>query len=393
MGIRKRKRKASKSAYCIDYRVNRRRKREFVGPGSEVAATVPGKRKMEIAEGRYLKQKQEPQRELFADFAKEFEAIHVSRKRAARRYRSCLKHLCREFGAKLLDEITPENVERYQVKRKEAKGRTPKDATVNREIATLKVLFNKAILWGRVAANPVKVKLFKERPRLRYLSSEEALRLIEAAREPLKSIITVAVHTGMRKSEILGLKWEQINLETGFIYLGETKNDEPREVPLNETLTGLLKRHTPSRFGKGYVFTWPAGRPVRDIRGSFEAACRKAGIENFRFHDLRHTWASHMIMSGEPMLTVMTLGGWKSTAMLQRYAHLAPDHLKRAAAVTDRIFRAQPGTDTTNKPADDTSTLPADSEYRRIGRTGRRRVRKIPQRILRRVKKRCERPT
>jgi integrase len=362
MGIRKHIRKDGKVTYSIDYRVDGRRRREFIGPSRKLAEAVLGKRKMEIAEARYLDKKQGSRRVLFADFAKEFEEICVSRKRAARRYRSCLKHLCQEFGEKYLHEITPEDVERYQAKRKEDPVRIPKDATVNREIATLKALFNKAILWRRVDTNPVRVKLFKERPRLRYLSSGEVLRLIDAAREPLKSIITFAAHTGMRKSEILGLKWEQINLETGFIYLRETKNDEPREVPLNDTLTELLKRHRLSRFGKGYVFTWPTGRPVLDIRGSFEAACKKAGIEDFRFHDLRHTWASHMIMSGESMQTVMTLGGWKSTAMLQRYAHLAPDHLKRAASVTDRIFAAAAKTTDSNKPAESTPTLPADSE-------------------------------
>ncbi|MFC1667090.1 site-specific integrase [Candidatus Omnitrophota bacterium] len=133
----------------------------------------------------------------------------------------------------------------------------------------------------------------------------------------------------MFKGEILGLKWQDIDFSRRIIYLLDTKNGEKRELPMNDTVkTALLRtlRHPDSP----YVFGDKNGRPFRDIRKSFFTAIRKSGIINFRFHDLRHTFSSHLVMSGVDLNTVRELLGHKSLKMTLRYAHLSPNHKGRA---------------------------------------------------------------
>jgi integrase len=178
-----------------------------------------------------------------------------------------------------------------------------------------------------------KVKLFKvPAKRIRYLEKEEIDRLLAHCCEHLKPIVIVALHTGMRKSEILGLKWHDIDIKRNIIHLLDTKNREKREVPMNEvvqkTVIGVLK-HPDSQ----YVFCKKDGEPYGNVRKSFFTAVTKAGIINFRFHDLRHTFASQLVMSGVDLNTVRELLGHKSLEMTLRYSHLSPDHKKRAVDI------------------------------------------------------------
>jgi len=136
----------------------------------------------------------------------------------------------------------------------------------------------------------------------------------------------------MRKGEILGLKWSDIEIKRAIIHLHDTKNGEKREVPMNETvqktIIGVLKNPESQ-----YVFCNKDSKPYGDVKKSFSTACDKAKIENFRFHDLRHTFASHLVMSGIDLNTVRELLGHKSIEMTLRYSHLSPDHKKRAVDV------------------------------------------------------------
>ena len=198
----------------------------------------------------------------------------------------------------------------------------------------MKCLFNKAIAWSRYSGkNPVKgIKLFKEQPRLRFLEKEEIFKLLANCDEHLKPIVLVALHTGMRKGEILNLKWHDIDFKRDIAYLYQTKNEESREIRINNEVKSTLlkvKKHPDS----SYVFCNKNGEPYGDIKKSFFTACKKSGIiknSSFRFHDLRHTFASHLVMSGVDLNTVRELLGHKTLDMTLRYSHLSPDHKKRA---------------------------------------------------------------
>ena len=133
----------------------------------------------------------------------------------------------------------------------------------------------------------------------------------------------------MRKGEILNLKWVDVNLRTRVISILNSKNCEKREVPINEDLARTLLA-VPKNPKSPYVFCKENGMPYREVKVGFRAALRRAKIKNFRFHDLRHTFASHLVMRGVDLKTVQELLGHKDMRMTLRYSHLSADH-KRAA--------------------------------------------------------------
>lgn len=215
------------------------------------------------------------------------------------------------------------------------KGRTP--ASVNRIIAMVKHSLKKACEWELVGEETLKkvqrVKPLKgEIQRLRFLSLEECHKLIEAAEPHLKPIIITALNTGMRKGEILNLTWNQIDLKHGYIHLDRTKNGERRDIPVNSTLKALFKElFKKRRLDTDYVFVNPdTGKKYHDIKRSFTTACRRAGITDFRFHDLRHTFASHLVMNGVDLKTVQELLGHKTIKMTLKYSHLSKAHKEKA---------------------------------------------------------------
>jgi len=217
-------------------------------------------------------------------------------------------------------------MEKYKRKRQSKAS----NATVNREVACLKHIFTKAIEWGIVKKNPGrKVKLLRERnTRLRYLDEKEIRRLHDACAEHLKPIVIVALNTDMRKEEILSLRWKDLDYRIRTISILDTKNGESRELPMNDivyrTLLAVKKTDSP------WVFCKKNGERYGNVRKAFEGARKRAGIVDFRFHDLRHTFASHLVMAGVDLKTVQELLGHKSFEMTLRYAHLSPDHKKAA---------------------------------------------------------------
>jgi len=146
----------------------------------------------------------------------------------------------------------------------------------------------------------------------------------------------------MRKGEILSLKWDNVDLRHGFILLDITKNGERREIPINDTLKGVLQGIT-RRLDISYVFYDNAtGKPYQDVKRSFNTALRKAGIKNFHFHDLRHTFASHLVMAGIDITTVSRLLGHKTLTMTLRYSHLAPARMAKAVDILDKALNENP---------------------------------------------------
>lgn len=225
-------------------------------------------------------------------------------------------------------------------------------STKAKHLALMKALMRAAEReWKWIEKSPV-IKVPQERnKRVRWLEPAEAKRLIDECPEPLKSTVEFALATGLRRSNIVDLKWQQIDLQrkVAWIYPEESKSGRAIGVALNEMAEAVLRRQIGRHHNWVFVHTESVRRndgtttaSVRKMRvdsnTAWRAALKRAGIEDFRFHDLRHTWASWLIQAGVPLSALQEMGGWESIEMVQRYAHLAPNHLTEHARQIDAIF-------------------------------------------------------
>jgi len=236
------------------------------------------------------------------------------------------------FGNVNLDEVSPLDLEK--LKSSMLKAGISK-STINRHLAILKTFYNVAIEWGYANQNPVKgVKFFSEKDTLRQriLTAKEEDRLLEAASEHLKPILIIALHTGMRRGEVLSLQWSpHIDFETREIRVEETKSGKPRIVDINSRLFNELMRLKNENQNNRYVFVNPkTGKPYRKLQTSFDGACRRAGIEGLRFHDLRHTFASRLVEEGVDLIRVKELLGHSTVKITERYTHSSREERKKA---------------------------------------------------------------
>lgn len=321
-------------SYYIDYYAHGKRYREKIGPSEALAKIVLAKRKVEIAEGKFLDKKDKVKIK-FEIFADEYYNLHA--KINNKSWQSVffnLKTLKKFFSGRYLNEITPQLIEQFKAVRVQEVSHT----SVNRNLQCLKVLFNKAIAWNKFSGkNPMnEVALFKESfGRLRFLEKDEIQTLLSNCDGYLKSVVVIALNTGLRKQNILKLKWRDIDFHRGIIHIYDTKNGEKIDLPLNEISKNALiqTRRNPK---SEYVFASSSGIPFGDIKRAFHTALRRSGIKEFTFHDLRHTFASHLVMSGIDLNTVRELLGHKTLTMTLRYSHLSPDHKQRAVAVLSK---------------------------------------------------------
>lgn len=316
------------------YTYQGKRRRKAVGPYKAAAELKLKDIALKLAMGEDPDPETSEQRRiLLRDYASEYLDYSKANKGAqsARRDGVSLKHLVAAFGDLDLSAISTRQIEQYKKYRLDNGGVKP--ATINREIACLSNMFNKAVEWGYLAQSPVKgVKMFKEPPgRLRYLQPEEITALLNECSTHLRSIVLTALNTGMRLSEILNLRWSSVNLRMRTITVENSKNNERRIIPVNSTLHQELKKLSLHKQGD-YVYCSKRGQPFTNIRKGFVAACKRAGITDFRFHDLRHTFASYLVMSGANLRAVQELLGHKEISMTMRYSHLSPGHLQEAVA-------------------------------------------------------------
>jgi integrase len=231
-----------------------------------------------------------------------------------------------------LDQITGDKI--WAVVQGELK-KGNKPATVNRYLALIRCLLRMARdEWQWIVAFPKIRLLGGEVERDRWLTRDEASRLIAVCPSHLSAMVRFALATGCRAREISGLEWSRVDLERRTAWLDQTKNGTPRGVPLNDGAVAVLEEQR----GKHpqYCFTY-RGEPIRwELTNSaWHTALRKAGIKDFRFHDLRHTWASWHRQAGTSTDELKDLGGWKSRVMVDRYAKFATEHLAVAAARID----------------------------------------------------------
>jgi integrase len=317
-----------KGVWYIDYSFNGRRVRKSVGIYKRDAELALKEAELKIVKGEFLGMEEE-KKIMFDELSAEYLKFSKANKRPQvfRRDKIMVNNLLEVFGGKDIRNISAYELEQYKMKRRNAVSAS----TVNREITCICHMFNKATEWHYLVHNKLRVvKKFKEPPgRLRYLKDKEISRLLKACTRHIKSIVIMALNTGMRKSEILNLKWSDIDIDNKVITIRMTKNNEVRAIPINSILYNELKRKEPKTDSE-YVFANSEGKPYSDIKTGFKAALRRARIKDFRFHDLRHTFASRLVMAGVDIRTVQELMGHKDIKMTMRYSHLSDAHLKEA---------------------------------------------------------------
>ncbi len=284
----------------------------------------------------------------FAEFAKEFmeDYAEVNNKpgeiKAKRNHLDL--HLLPMFGLKPLNEITLRDIERFK-RQKQKQGYHPK--SINNHLTTLNRIFTIACDWGLLEKGPKIKKLKCPEPTFDFLSFSEAKRLIDAAKGQWRTMIMVALKCGLRQGELLGLRWDDINVERRLLCvsrsidrdgnIGTPKSGRNRIIPLADD---VLQALNDSRHRKGiWIFCDEKGSPLRDnqCKRPLKQILLKAGLRHISWHVLRHTFASHLVMRGAPLPTVQELLGHSTIQMTMRYSHLSPE-AKREAVELLQIY-------------------------------------------------------
>jgi len=332
--------------WYIQYFFNGRRLREAVGESKTEAKAALAARKTQIREGKFFPDKKKEKIVTWDDFLPTFKkwAEQNVRPKSYRCYCNNIDNLHAHFQGKRMSQITPKMIESFKTSRLEKDNVCT--TTVNRDLACLKRMFNLAIKWDYAETNPVcKVGFFREKPgRLRYLTKEEIDALLSVCPHYLRNIVEFDLQTGLRRGELFAIKWQDVDMENRMLTVRNTKNHEDRMIPLNDIAVDVLKR-IPRQLHSDYVFSSPATKPgsqLIDIKKSFSTALDDAKIKDFRFHDLRHTFASHMVMAGVDLVTAKELLGHKDIKMTLRYSHLSPAFKKRGVDLLCSRFQSAP---------------------------------------------------
>ena len=356
------------TVYGVDYYAGGKKHREIVG---ELLGDAQKKLKdrQDQAKKGIVVQKKVTFRDLaqkYADLRKDnpsyknsqkyFMGYWVEKEDGEREWKDMI--LCKHFGDFRIYQINTLSIEQYRKGRKDAqvagkwdeekKKRIEKErsnVSVNRELEVLRHMLNKAVEWGMLDENPFnrfKESVFFEEmnDRVRFLDKDEINKLLDVSPPYLANIIRAAIFTGLRKGDLLKMKWEDVDLERGLLSYRENKKKGKQGTKyLNKDMLDLLMG-IPTGKSK-YIFNGPLpkkkddkeyvalpdpdGKPLKDVKRSFSTALRKAGIADFHFHDLRHTSASHLLMRGASLKTVQEHLGHTTLAMTQRYSHLSRD--------------------------------------------------------------------
>jgi integrase len=295
----------------------------------------------DMSRRRYFPQ-HEAERHTLADLVdRQLEVVKVDRPHDYDRQRVILGWWKAKLGDYTLATITPEVLGRHRDQLQAKEGRAP--GTVNRYLSALSKAFSNAVKeWHWLADNPLRRVSKKTEPRgiVRYLSDKERAALLDACRKsefrPLYLVVLFALTTGMRRGELLGLRWQDIDLERHVAVLHNTKNGDRRSVPIVPEVAALLReRGRVRRLDNDLVFASEGAGPVWPDKHWY-AALKVAKIKDFRFHDLRHTAASYLAMSGASVPELAAVLGHRTLAMVKRYAHLSDQH---TGAVVERMTR------------------------------------------------------
>jgi len=306
-------------------------------------------------------------------FTRFFEA--KARKRSLAEDRRMARHLMDHFGrATPLRALTSSKIAGYReqrlkagsVRRKDAHGRPAplSAASVNRPLALLRTLLRMANReWEVLPRLPVVTLEREPQGRVRWLEPDEEARLVDACtrsqNRDLRDIVTIALETGLRQGELMGLTWERVDFSRGVLRLERTKSGRRREVPMRDSVYRVLAARPEPQQGRIFRGAFP--------RGAWEHALTEAGIEGLTFHDTRHHFASWFVMQGGKLQALQEILGHRSLAMTQRYAHLSPDHLRREMLATERRAILEPNVGTRHPAGDEDALEVLDSSDERRG--------------------------
>jgi len=323
-----------------------RRRRKLAGNSKQDADRLLRQIRTSVDRGEYVDARKSPG---FSDFCATFHALHGQHHSsycdAAGQWR--IRSLKKFFGNIKLSSITPEMIEQYRL------GRLAKPVarqTVNREIVALRAVLSKAVKLGKLARNPAGLVEDYKSPerRDRCLSRAEIVRLLRATKSSnspiLRPAVFLALKTGLRKSELFGLKWSDVDFEAGQLLIRKSKTGKPRCVVLSRSAQWLLKTmlaRVVNPLNAVWVFETikqdGSVGPATDVKTGWKTALLAAGIHNFHFHDLRHTFASHHVMNGMNIYALAAmLGHANPTMTLKTYAHLSPEFIAQQRAVMNR---------------------------------------------------------
>ncbi len=322
--------------YWLRYSVGGRQVRESTGQSNlTFARQALAARVTQIKEGRFFDIKRES-KVRFSELVSLYVERHSKpNKKAWHNDVHYFKPIKRFFGNIVISKVTQGMVEDYIADRLNSVGK----CSVNRELTMLKSMFAKAVEWEKLSMNPcVRLRKFKEPKRSRFLTKEEITRLIGFCKQPnLLDAVLIALHTGMRRNELRYMRWVDLNFDRNEIRLPLTKNGEERYIPMNAVVKNILLRRRIRKENSFWVFPGESEKKPYDFRSAFETAREKADLADVRFHDLRHTFASHLAMQGVQLLTIAQLLGHKDIKMTQRYSHLTSQHKADAVQLLDNL--------------------------------------------------------
>jgi len=327
--------KLSGKAYWIEYYFNGRRKRERIGP-NKAAAEQRLREVLKLrTEERFIDKDPAARLTLGELCGWYLKLPEVKAKDSYNRDGHFISHLKRLLGEGMkIKDITHGKMEGYQKQRlaepsRIHPGKTISPCEVNKEVTALKTIFNRAIKHDKLKHNPiVRVKRLPENNvRQRILTPDEFIALLNACDPHLKPIVQVAYYMGMRRSEIVYLTWSEVDLKKGFVRLPaeRTKTDSSRIIPLHPEVRATLEK-LPRGLHTNRVFL-RNGQPFDEIKHSFQSSCRKAKIENFIFHDLRHCALNNLRKAGNDFFQIMAMSGHKTISVFKRYNLVTEEEL------------------------------------------------------------------
>jgi len=301
----------------------------------------------------------------FVQFVKEVYIPWVSEKNRSWKtsIRYTLPVLCEWFKGKTFAQISPLLIEKYKRERRGSitnRGTARRPATINRELQLLSTVFSLAIRHKLTTTNPCQeVELLPEdNRRTRYLLDEEEPRLLEVLTGPrahLRTLVIVAISTGMRRGDQLNLRWEKVDFQRNVIYVPNSKTGKDYPVPMNVDVRNVLLELKRKSRGSDDVFTNPeTSKPYTDLKKAFGTACRLAGIRNLHWHDLRHTFGTRLAEAGYSEATIAELMGHTEAKTTRRYTH-GTDRAKQAAVEAVRLSSEK----TCHNPATNEKQQPA----------------------------------
>lgn len=283
---------------------------------------------------------------LFGEWAKQY--LQLEEVKGLRTYRDRVERVMGQlvpfFGRKIVSEIRPQDIEIYRAKRLRKDGEPASLQTVNNDHTALKHCLNVAVRRGLLVSNPAaRVPMPNpQNERDRVLSEEEWARLYQASKPHLRPILLLAYQLGQRFTEIIELTWERVDLRRGFILLraADTKTKTRREIPLTPGVRATLQQLAKVwRLETSRVFLYK-GKPIQRISRAFKSALKGAGLQDFRFHDLRHCASTNLRRAGVDTATAMKIIGHKSEKMWKRYNAIEERDLTQAAAKLDKYLQS-----------------------------------------------------